>query len=572
MKKFASAVLSAAMIISLVACSGGSAPETTAAPETAAATETTTEAAAPAATEAASEAVSETAAPESGGKKSVVIGYQTANMTWDPIKSADNLAHEVNGNIYATLYSCDNNLQYVPEMAEKVDVSEDGCTYTFTIRDAHWSNGDPVTAYDFDFAWKRAADPTTGSQFVHLFRLMNIKNGAAVANGEMDPSELGCYAVDEKTFVVELTVATPFFTSLAAFDPLSCVNQKFYEEEGDKYCTTIDDMIFCGPYKVSEWDPDGNTVVITKNEEYWDAANVDIDEITFKLVPDAQSGVMAFESGDLDYFQLSGDLVSLYESNEYFGSIPGNFNWYIYFNGEKITNQKLRQAIAYAMDREAICNNVLQDGSVPQYNIFMNGLMTNPDGRDFNDATTKQYQYDPDKAKEIWAEAQAEGAPTSFTLTYESDDATVALVAQYVAATIESTLEGFTVNLECIPKSNRIENMQNGKYEVALTRWGPNFTDATSTLSLYMTGNVYNYHNCSIPEYDQLLTDAMTTLGADYDARWDTLVKAEDLLMQNASCLPLYQIGISYLQRDTIEDMVMHMCGTLRFWKYIHMK
>lgn len=368
----------------------------------------------------------------------------------------------------------------------------------------------PLTAHDFEFGWKRAADPSTGSQFCHLFPLMNIKNGTEVSSGEMDPSELGCYAVDDKTFVVELTVATPFFESLAAFDPLGPVNQAFYESQGDAYGTTVDSVICCGPYILSSWDPDGNTVVMTKNENYWDAENVDIDEVTFMLIPDAQSGVMAFETGDVDYFRLSGDLVSLYKDSPYFGSIPGNFNWYIYYNGEVITNVKLRQAIAYAMDREAICNTILADGSVPQYNIFMNGLMTSPTARTSTTTPPSSTSTIPRRPRNSGPRLQAEGAPDHFTLTYESDDAAVAQVAQYVAATIESTLEGFTVELECIPKNNRLENMQNGNYEVALTRWGPNFTDATSTLTLYMTGNVYNYHCYSNEEYDALMTEAMT--------------------------------------------------------------
>lgn len=507
---------------------------------------------------------------ETAGEKSVTIGVKTASMSWDPIKSADDLAHEVNGNIYATLYNCDNDNQYQLELAQAVDISEDGLTWTFTIRDnAFWSNGEPVTAHDFEFAWKRAADPTSGSQFVHLFRLMNIKNGGDVADGKTDPSELGCYAKDDKTFVVELTAPTPYFQSLVCFDPLSPVNEKFYEEMGDTYCTTVGTFLYCGPYMVEHWDPDDNTITMVKNPDYWDAEHVDIDSVTFKMVADPQSGVMSFETGELDYTSLSGDLVAMYESDPSFGNATGNFNWYIYFNSEVITNEKLRQAVAYSMDREAICRDILADASIPQYNIFMSGCMTSPDGKDFNDSTTKHYAYDPEKAKSLWEEAKAEGAPDSMTLTYESDDSSVALVAQYVAATLEATLDGFHVELECIPKANRLENMKSGDYEVALTRWGPNFTDATSTLSLYMTGNVYNYHCYSNETYDELMTAAMTTLAEDYDARWDAMVEAEDLLMQSAVCCPLYQVGKPYLKNADIPVMVEHMTGTKRFWKYI---
>ena len=557
MKRFLALFLAVCMTLTLAACGGGS----SAPADTATAPASTGSAPAPAATTG--------SAPAASGAKTVSVGITTAQADLDPISSSDGFYVMLLGNILGGLYCVDENNVLQLDLAEKAEVSDDGLVYTFTIRDTKWSNGDPVTANDFVFAWRRLADPTSGTQYAYLVEEANIKNGSAVTTGEMDPSELGVTALDDKTLQVELEVPTPYFASLTAFSPLCPLNEKFVTEQGDQFALTKDNYLYSGPYMLSEWDVASNTVSMVKNPSYWDTANVDVDQVNFQQIVDPQTGVMSYENGDLDRVTVSGNLVGQYATSPEFSSALGVFNWYLYFNAEKVTNQKLRQAIAYSVDREALVNNIMRDGSVSQYNLLMTGLYADENGNDFNDACGNHYEVDKAKAAQLWAEAKAEGAQTKLTLTYEEDTTIVANVAAYVQSEIETTLDGFTVELQCIPKKNRITNMQNGDYEVALHRWGPDYADPSCIMALYTTDSPYNYSNWSDAEYDQMNKDCSTTLILDNKARWNKYIEAEQRVMDAAVSVPLYQVAEAVLNRSTVHGITNHITGVSCYYKFV---
>lgn len=557
MKRFLALFLAVCMTLTLAACGGGSSAPADTTPAPAANSGSTP---APAATG---------SAPAAAGTKTVSIGITTAEASLDPISSSDGFYVMLIGNILGGLYCVDDNNVLQLDLAEKVDVSADGLVYTFTLRDTKWSNGDPVTANDFVFAWRRLADPTSGTQYAYLVEEANIKNAVGVTTGEMDPTELGVAALDDKTFQVELEIPTPYFASLTAFSPLCPLNEKFVTEQGDKFALSKDNYIYSGAYMLSEWDVASNTVSIVKNPNYWDAANVDVDQVNFQQIVDPQTGVMSYENGDLDRVTVSGNLVGQYATSPEFSSALGVFNWYIYFNAEKVPNKKLRQAIAYCVDREALVNNIMRDGSVSQYNLLMTGLYTDASGKEFNDACGNHYEVDKAKAAQLWAEAKAEGAQTKITLTYEEDTTIVANVAAYVQSEIETTLDGFTVELQCIPKKNRIENMQNGDYEVALHRWGPDYADPSCIMALYSSNSPYNYTNWKSAEYDQMMTDCSTTLVLDNDARWAKYIEAEHLVMDEAVSVPLYQVAEAVLNRSTVHGITNHLTGVSCYYKFV---
>lgn len=506
-------------------------------------------------------------------EKVINVANSETNISWDPIKVPGAFGVMVNGNIYANLYSKDPSGQFQLELADSVDVSEDGLTYTFHIRDdAYWSTGDPVTADDFVFAWRRVSDPSTGSECSNMVELLPIENGTAITNGEMPAEELGVYAQDDKTFVVQLIAPCGYAESMFASPFLSPVNESYYEEIGaDNYFTTVDNIAYCGPYYLSEWDSASNTVTLRKNNDYWDADNIDIDVINFKLVEDAQSGVMAYESGLLDYVKLTGNMVQQYVNDDEYIEFTGDKVWYLYFNAEQITNKTLRQALAYAINREDIVNNILKDGSFVKNDIICKSIDVNSEGVDFTDDAEDLYVFDPQKAAELWEQAKQEGCQTSLTLLYDTDDLEIPIVAQYLDNQLEQLLPGLTIELQQVTKNTRVDTMMAGDYEVALNRWGPDYEDASTTLALYETGFAANWAAWSNEEFDKLLAASVTTDANDEEARWEDMLKAEYILNEDAISVPIYQTGSTALLRNTVHNMHQHLCGTQTFWKYVTM-
>lgn len=507
---------------------------------------------------------------DAASTKSINVAIAATEAAMDPIMAADSVYVTLLGNIIGGLYTVDTNNQLQLDLAESVTQSEDGLVYTFKLRDTSWSNGTPLTANDFVFAWRRLADPTSGTQFAYMVEECHIKNGGAVTAGEMAPEELGVKALDDHTLEVTLETATPYFASITAFSAFAPLNEEFVTAQGDQFAMTKDNLIYCGAFTLADWDVSGNTITLAKNPNYWDADNVDLDEVNFQLVPDTQQGVMSYENGDLDRITLSGDLVGQYAASEDFSSALGVFNWYLYFNDATVPNETLRQAIAYSIDREDLVNNVLKDGSVAQHNILMTGLYTSAStGEDFNTACGSHYDTNKAKAKELWAQAQTETDMNSLTLMYEEDDASVGTVAAYIQSEIETTLDGFSVELQCLPKKSRIQNMQDGTYQVALHRWGPDYSDASCIMSLYSSNSPYNYAQWANADYDALMDACTTTLATDPDARWDAYVEAEHILADSAVCVPLYQVGNAVLTRSGVNGITNHITGISCYYKYV---
>jgi oligopeptide transport system substrate-binding protein len=478
------------------------------------------------------------------------------------------------GNTIEGLYEMDD--KGIPQlaMAESVEISKDGRTHKYRIRDAKWSNGVPVTAKDFVYGWQRLADPAVGGEYGYMIDIAGIKNAADVANGKLPPSALGLSAPDDKTFVVELETPLPYFAAAVSFTCFAPVNEEFAVSQGDLFARTPDNLIYNGAYKIDaeNFDITGTNISLIKNESYYNAANVDIDRIYFQVIADSQQGVMSYENGEIDYVTLTGDLVDRYSDHQDYENILGNFNWYLYFNSEKIANKKLRQAIAYAINREDIVKNVLKNGSLVATSIVMRGLHLNQDGLDFVDACGIRHSYDPEKAKALWAEAQKETDIRSFSLIYEEDTEFVSPVAAYIQNNIETVLEGFKVELQRMPKKARVDLMDKGEYEVALHRWGPDYADASSMLLLYVSDSQLNRCRLKDKDVDKNVADAASSLALNPRARWDAMVKAEAGIIDSALSIPIFQTGEATLQRDKVKNLLSRFTGPRYLFKYVRIE
>lgn len=504
---------------------------------------------------------------------SITIAETTSVDSLDPALAYESFSTIVVGNTIEGLYSIDNNDTPQLAMAEKVESSEDGLTKTFTIREnAKWSNGDPVTANDFVYAWQRLADPTLASGFSFELEVAGIKNAADIIAGKKDPSELGISAQDDKTLVITLDKPVPFLENLLSFSAFAPLNQKYVEEKGESFALTSEDLLSNGPYKVADWKAGDNTIKLEKNPDYYDAGNVAIEAINFQVISDTQQALMSYENKDVDYAPLTGDLVSKYANDEEYHNSLGIFEWYLMFNDqvEGLDNVNLRKAIAYSIDKEQLTNNILKDGSIPAYAQIQKGFSfdSTNNNQDFTEQVDKEYIYDTTKAKEYWEKAKAETNVRSFTLIYEQDDPSIANVAAYIKSQIETNLEGMQVELQIMPKKTRLDKMKKLDYQVALTRWGPDYADPTAILSMYTSEHVSNYAGWSNQEFDNLLNSAATTLALDPTKRWAALQEAEGILKDSAVSIPLYQVGDSALIRSNINGLVKHFTGVSFRFKY----
>lgn len=502
----------------------------------------------------------------------VHIDVEVASM--DPQIATDGTSFEVIAAITDGLYALDEAGNPVEAMAESVEKSADGLTYTFTLRDAKWSNGTQVTADDFVFAWKRAVDPVVASEYAFIIGIAGIKNADAIAAGEMAIDQLGVTAVDAKTLKVELDVPVPFFESLMAFPTFYPVNEEFFKASGDQYATTPSTLLSNGPFVITSYEPAATTITLAKNESYWDAAKVSLSGIKYQVIKDSQQAMLAYQNKDLDLVTLSGEQVEQFQADSEFKNIMAGYLWFVSPNQtvKGLENANLRKALALAFDKEAVAKNILKDGSIPAYFAVPTLLATGPDGKDFRETAGNGY-FTADKALALkyFEEAKKELGVETFSYTMIVEDTESAInVAQFLQAEIQTTLPGITITLEQMPKKNRVERMQEGEFELGLTRWGPDYADPMTYLDMWTTDSSNNYGFWSNAEYDALIQSSKKgELALDTAKRWEALIQAEKIVMDDAVILPVYQKGNAVMQRSNVEGVEYHSIAINRYFKNV---
>ena len=442
-------------------------------------------------------------------------------------------------------------------VAASDEVSEDGLTHTFTIRDdAVWSNGEPVTAHDFEYAWKRLADPNSGAEYAYMLKTAGIKNAAAVISGELPVDELGIHAEDDKTLVVECDQYVPYFNDLMINPYFFPLNEEFVTAQGDQYGLSKDKTLYNGVFTVSQWEVGSDSVTLAKNPDYYNQEASNLDTLTYQTITETQTGVMAYESGTLDVLNISGDIIDQYaDSSELCFQVTATL-FYLQPNlsNEYLSNANLRLAIAYALDKESICNDILKDGSEPADYIVVDNFATNDDNVTFREVAGKSYlSYNVETAQEYWAKACEELGTSEITLELLYDDSDgMGNIAQFLQATLQETLPGLIINLQVQPKKNRLELMGNGEFDIGLTRWGADYHDPSDFLNLFVTGASYNYGGYSDPEYDAMIEKANGDDMMDTDARFQDFIAAEGIILEEANIMPLYEVSKAYLIKPNV--------------------
>ena len=504
------------------------------------------------------------------------VMLETPVESLDPQQATDGTSFEVIADYTDGLMQMDADGAAVPAIAETYDISEDGKTYTFHLRDAKWSNGEAVTAADFVFGWQRAVDPATASEYSYMLSdIGQVVNAAEIIAGEKPVTDLGVTAVDDKTLEVQLNVPVSYFLSLMYFPTFYPVNEAFYNTCKDTFGTSPDTVLSNGAFKLTDYQPAATAFTLEKNPDYYDAGKIALDGLAYQVIKDSQQALMSYQTGALDMTLLNGEQVDQVKDDPEFTSVGAGYLWYISPNigsVPELANENLRKAITFALDRDAITGDVLKDGSAPCYTVVPPQFATGPDGSDFSADQTKFAEfcaYDADKAKEYYEQAKSELGKDSFTfnMVVDADDAPQK-VAQVVKEQLETTLAGFTLNLTVEPKKQRVQDMQDGNFEIGLTRWGSDYADPMTYLGMWVTGNSNNYGLWSDADYDAIIDECTTgDLCTDPEGRWAALYEAEQIVLEQAVIFPLYGQCNAEMVSSAVTGVAFHPVALNRVYK-----
>ena len=465
------------------------------------------------------------------------------------------------------LYRDDENDVPQPAGAETVDISDDKLVYTFHLReDATWSNGDPVVATDYEFAWQQALNPEVASDYAYM--LYFIHNAEPYFNGEVEWSEVGVKVIDEYTLEVTLDNPLPYATDLFAFPTLAPINQKFYEEVGaDKYATDAEYFCCNGMYELTEWSHNSQ-IVFQKREDYWNADAVGPDEIVYKIITDSQAGLNSYLSREIDYTDLdSGEVVQQAEAAGFeVGVKPARSSYYLIVNTEDefMSNQNLRLALAYSIDKQALVDTVYQNDNQPMTSFTPPAIMgaAGADGPSFQEALLEERgemypgSGDLEKAQEYLQAALEELGCTAADLNLSIDCADDSLrrnCATFLQEQWRQNLGIENIAVNSMQTKQVSANRQSGDYCMSLGGWSPDYNDAINFLDLWVTDGGNNDSFWSNEEYDNLIAQA--TAEADEEVRQQYLFDAEEILAAEMPIIPLYWQCQNYsYNKDKIVD------------------
>ena len=466
----------------------------------------------------------------------------------------------------------DENNEVQPGQAESYEVSDDGLTWTFHMRDGlKWSDGSDLTAADFEYSFKRLANPDTAAPYAETVVGMidgyqdAIGNPDADGNTTTDPDwdALNVHASEDgKTLTVQLSYPCSYFDKLASFVATSPVQQATVEANGDAWCTEPDTYVCNGPYMITEWTP-SERIVLSKNPYYvggWDSSKIVSDTITLLLLEDSSASYAAYNSGEAQLVKdvPTDEIPSLTRAEDggdfYLDEIMGTY--YISLNDqeEPFTDVRVRKALSLAIDRDYVANTIMQGIYTPATALVGPGIvdengyfMDNANGGE--PYISDDYEANLEEAKSLLAEAgypDGEGFPT---ITYSANDSGYHIpVAEYLQQAWGEL--GITMNIDKVEWSSFIPMRRAGDYDISRNGWSMDYNDPSNMLELFTTNNGNNDGKYANPEFDQVIEDSRV---ADKTAHFEKLHEAEDILMNDAACIPVAYYNDFWLQSPSLK-------------------
>jgi len=478
--------------------------------------------------------------------------------TVDPALNTAIDASNVILHAFETLLTFDENNDIVPGQAESFDVSDDGLTYTFHLRDGlKWSDGSDFTAEDFVYSWKRLADPMTAAPYA-ADMLSMVKGYDEAAAGDIDA--LGVSAPDAKTLVVELSSPCVYFDKIITHASMAPVKKDVVDANGDQWALAPETYISNGPLKMIEWVP-GSHMTFAKNENYWNADKVTLNSLKFVLMEDSNAAYSAYQTGEVQMIKdiPTEEIPSLQDSPDYHLDLATS---YTIFNTQKapFDDAKVRMALSLAVDREYVANTLMIGTVAPATNFVGPGISDAEAGSSFEEVTRKNnggdffnvnnYEADLEKAKELLAEAgypNGEGFPI---IEYMTNDAGYNKpVAEYLQSAWKDL--GITMDIKIVEWSTFTPTRRAGDFEICRGGWVYDYDDPSNMLNLLASTSGNNDGKYSNPEVDKLLEEARST--ADKAEHYEKLHAAENLIMEDAAVSPLVYSSDFYLQNPKLK-------------------
>lgn len=505
----------------------------------------------------------------SSSKNEINWCIPTEINTLDISKNTDIYSSIAIGNSGSNLLRRNKKGELKPDLAEKVEVSDDGLTYTATLRDnLKWSDGSDLTAEDFVYTWQRIVDPTTASEYAYLASDAHVLNAEEVIAGTKSVDELGVKA-DGNKVIFTLSSPSPQFMSLLSFTNFMPQSKAFVEKAGADYGTNSDKALYSGPYTVEDWNGTSGTFKLVKNKYYWDADNVKNEKVNIQTIKKPDTAVQMYKDGELDAAGISGTeaIYNANKNNKDVVQVPEATTAYLVYNETgtvpALTNTKIRQALNLATDREGIVKAAIDTGSKAATALVPYGLETLPDGTDLTDYVEPGYSYDEKEATKLFKEGLAELGTDSVKLTITSDaDSPVAkATVDYLKQTWEEALPGLTVEEKFVTFKQRLEDTKNQNFDVAFVLWGGDYPEGSTFYGLFTSNSSYNYGKFSNTDYDAAYKKAITTDALDPEAAAEDYKEAEKILYENAYYNPIYFRSTESLQNPSLKGLVRNSTG-----------
>lgn len=496
---------------------------------------------------------------DSSAEKQLVVQVGPNPETLDPalnsaVDGANTILHMFEG-----LLVVDQDGKIAPGCAETWEQSDDGLTWTFHLRDGlKWSDDTDLTANDFVYSWKRICDPEVAAPYAETVLSMVAGYDEAIA-GNLDALQVS--APDDKTFVVNLKANCPYFESIAAFGTMMPVQQATIDANGDGWATSPDTYVSNGPFVMKEWEQ-GSHITMVKNPNYWRADEVKLDSIKFMLIEDSNAAYSAYQNKEIDFIKdvPTEEIPSLTGNDEFHvDPILGTYYLNLNCNLDQFKDAKVRKALSLAIDRKYVAETIMQ-GTYTAAGNFMGPGWMDTDGTEFMSNAnggktyidTENFDANLEEAKKLMEEAgypNGEGFPT---VTYSTNDSGYhKAVAEYLQQAWGEL--GLTVEVDVVEWASFTPMRRNGEYVAARNGWVGDYSDPSNMLDLLYSTNGNNDGKYNNPEYDAQMDISRNTL--DAKERSAALHKAEDILMEDAGCIPVAYYNDFYLQSSKITGM-----------------
>lgn len=479
----------------------------------------------------------------------------------NPLKATDQVSFFILGHVSEGLLRYDRRGRLAPGVAEKWEMDETGATF-WLRKNARWSDGLPVTAHDFVFAWREAVAPITASEYA--FVLFPIKNGEKINTGALDKSELGVTAIDDYTLKVEFERPCAYFLKLTAFGTYFPVRQDFYENRGERYAADVEDMLYNGPFRLAEWVHSASLKMV-KNENYWNRESITLTEIDAAYITtDTTARLNLFKDGKIALTGLDSETIKDALNQKYrIRKFTTGSVFYLEFNfrdGRLTANLNLRRAMQVVFDPNELVNKVLATpGNLPGYSLFpvwLDGV----EGKFRKEFPAKRINIDIEEGRRLVAlarqELNLETIPPLILLV--GDSPTAAKQAEYLQGLFKTTLD-LDLKIDIQTFKQRLAKMTAGEFDIVAAGWGPDFNDIMTFGDLMASWNLNNRGRYNNPRYDELVRRAQNS--TDPQVRMEAMAEVQNIIIDDVVILPEYEQAVVYLQHPKLKGVVRRIVG-----------